>query len=102
MPEKNKRREEATPCVPRGGADGMGALDCSRPGKPTDHASIEAFNARLRAEGWNASWFFSMHDAKDRIERWRQDYNTARPHSALDNVTPNAFARQAHEARKIA
>ena len=26
-------------------------------------------------------------------------YNTARPHSALGNLTPRAFARQAHEAR---
>ena len=77
-------------------------LDLSRPGKPTDHAYIEAFNARLRAECLNASWFLSMHDARDRIESWRQDYNTARPHSALGNLTPRAFARQAHEARKIA
>ena len=77
-------------------------LDFSRPGKPTDNASIEAFNARLRAECLNASWFLSMHDARDRIESWRHDYNTARPHSALGNLTPRAFARQAHEARKIA
>ena len=43
-----------------------------------------------------------MPDASDRLERWRQDYNTARPHSALGNLTPRAFARQAHEARTIA
>ena len=77
-------------------------LDFSRPGKPTDNAYIEAFNARLRAECLNASWFLSMNDARDRIESWRHDYNTARPHSALGNLTPRAFARQAHEARKIA
>ena len=77
-------------------------LDFSRPGKPTDNAYIEAFNARLRAKCLNASWFLSMHDASDRIENWRQDYNTARPHSALGNLTPRAFARQVHEARKIA
>ena len=77
-------------------------LDFSRPGKPTDNAYIEAFNARLRAECLNASWFLSIHDARNRIESWRQDDNTARPHSALGNLTPRAFARQAHEARKIA
>ena len=77
-------------------------LDFSRPGKPTDHASSEAFNARRRAECLNASWFFSMNDARDRIESWRHDSNTARPHSALGNLTPRAFARQAHETRKIA
>ena len=40
-------------------------------------------------------------DARARLESWRQDYSTARPHSALGNLTPRAFARQAHEARKI-
>ena len=58
-------------------------LDFSRPGKPTDNASIEAFNARLRAECLNAFWFLSLHDARDRLESWRHDDNTARPHSAL-------------------
>ena len=77
-------------------------LKVSRPGRPTDNAYIEAFNTRLRTECLNASWFLSLHDARNRIESWRQDYNTARPHSALGNLTPRAFARQAHEARKIA
>ena len=31
--------------------------DFSRPGRPTNNAFIEAFNARLRAECLNASWF---------------------------------------------
>jgi putative transposase len=31
-------------------------------------AFIEAFNARLRAECLNASWFLSMADAEERIE----------------------------------
>lgn len=47
------------------------AIDFSRPGKPTDNGFIEAFNARLRAECLNASWFMSMNDAHDRIEEWR-------------------------------
>ena len=39
------------------------ALDFSRPWKPTDNAFIEAFNARLRAEFLNESWFLSLEDA---------------------------------------
>ena len=76
-------------------------LDFSRPGTPTDNAFIEAFNARVRAECLNASWFLSLADAWDRIEAWRVDYNTERPHSALGHLTPKAFARQAAEARKV-
>ena len=77
-------------------------LDFSRPGKPTDNAYIEAFNARLRAECLNAPGSYRCTTPRDRLESWRQDDNSARPHSALGNLTPRAFARQAHEARKIA
>jgi len=77
-------------------------LDFSRPGKPTDNAHIEAFNARFRQECLNASWFLSLADARDRIESWRRDYNEERPHSALGSLTPRAFATQAHQARRVA
>jgi len=76
-------------------------LDFSRPGTPTDNAFIEAFNARIRAECLNASWFFSLADARERIEAWRIDYNTERPHSALGHLTPRAFARQDQQARTV-
>ena len=38
--------------------------DFSRPAKPTDNAFIESFNARLRQELLNASWFLSLADAR--------------------------------------
>jgi len=40
-------------------------LDFSRPGKPTDNAYIESFNARLRAECLNAHVFESLEDAEE-------------------------------------
>ena len=67
-------------------------LDFSRPGKPTDNAMIEAFNARLRAECLNEIWFLSLIDAREKIEEWRSYYNGERPHSALGNLAPEAFA----------
>jgi putative transposase len=70
-------------------------LDFSRPGKPTDNAFIEAFNARLRMECLNEHWFMDLEDAREKIECWRQDYNRVRPHGALGNVTPEAFAGRA-------
>ena len=76
-------------------------LDFSQPGTPTDNAFIEAFNARVRAECLNACWFLCLADARERIEAWRIDYNTERPHSAMGHLTPRAFARQAETARKV-
>jgi putative transposase len=67
-------------------------LDFSRPGKPTDNAYIESFNARFRLECLNEHWFMSLDDAREKAERWRRDYNQNRPHSSLGNVTPEEFA----------
>jgi putative transposase len=53
------------------------------PGKPTQNTFIESFNARLRDELLNETLFTSL--AQD-------DYNNARPHSALGNLTPTEFA----------
>lgn len=69
-------------------------LDFSRPGKPTDNATIESFNARFRQECLNTHWFLSLSDARDKIEVWRKDYNAVRPHSSLKNLAPEQFAAQ--------
>ena len=67
-------------------------LDFSRPGKPTDNAMIEAFNARLLAECLNENWFLSLEDAREKIEGLRRHYNGERPRSALGNLAPETFA----------
>jgi putative transposase len=36
----------------------------------------------------NLHWFRSLRHAREEIERWRQHYNTERPHSALGYRTP--------------
>jgi putative transposase len=68
-------------------------LDFSRPGKPIDNAKVESFNGRLREECLNAHWFLSLDDARRKIDAWRRYYNEARPHTALDWMTPSEFAR---------
>jgi len=73
-------------------------LDFSRPGKPTDNAKVESFNGRFRMECLNTHWFLSLADAQRKIEAWRQDYNEARPHSALAWSTPSEYARRARLA----
>ena len=68
-------------------------LDYSRPGTPTDNAHIESFNGSFRDECLNVHWFMSIEDARDKIDRWREDYNEYRPHSGLTYQTPAEFAR---------
>jgi len=69
-------------------------LDFIRPGKPTDNGYIESFNGKFRDECLNCHWFTSLADARSLIEAWRCDYNHARPHSALRQLTPADFAKR--------
>lgn len=62
------------------------------PGRPMQNGHIESFNGRFRDECLNANWFTSLADAKRKIEAWREDYNTERPHSALGYLSPDEFA----------
>ena len=66
-------------------------LDFSRPGKPTVNAVIASFHRRLREECLSQHWFLSLAEARTTLERWREDYNNHRPHSALQNLTPVQF-----------
>ena len=62
------------------------------PGKPTDNAFIEAFNARLRQECLNQHWFLSLAEACVKLESWWERYNHDRPHSRLGPRTSEEFA----------
>lgn len=63
-----------------------------RPGKPVDNAYIESFNGKFRDECLNEEEFLDLLDARTKIEAYRVDYNTVRPHSSLGNRTPTEYA----------
>lgn len=64
------------------------------PGKPVENAYIESFNGKFRDECLNEHWFMTLDNARKIIEEWRVDYNTKRPHSSLEYMTPEEFIRQ--------
>jgi putative transposase len=57
-------------------------LEFIRQGKPVENSYIQSFNGRLRDECLNVEVFFTLADVRDKLERWRQDYNQVRPHTA--------------------
>jgi putative transposase len=65
------------------------------PGKPTQNAFVESFNGKFRDECLNEEVFTNLAEARSVIERWRQDYNQVRPHSAHGGLTPEAVHRRA-------
>ena len=67
------------------------------PGKPTQNAYIESFNGKFRDECLDQHWFTDLADARGKIETWRVEYNTVRPHSSLAYATPEEFAERFKE-----
>jgi putative transposase len=64
------------------------------PGKPIQNGFVESFNGRLRDELLNETIFRSLAHAREVLSDWRKDYNGERPHTSLDGLTPNEFARR--------
>jgi len=73
------------------------SLNFSRPGKPTDNGYIESFNGSFRDECLNIQWFLSLEDAREKIDQWRWEYNAFRPHSALNDLTPDEMMKKSKE-----
>jgi len=63
------------------------------PGSPWENGYNESFNGKLRDELLNGEIFDTLVEAKVLIERWRREYNTVRPHSALGYIPPAPEAR---------
>lgn len=62
------------------------------PGRPMPNGHIERCNGRFRDECLNANWFLTLADARAKIEAWRKEYNSERPHSSLGYLSPEEYA----------
>ncbi len=58
------------------------------PGSPWENGYCESFNGKLRDELLNGEIFYSLREAQIVIEKWRNHYNTKRPHSSLGYRPP--------------
>ena len=58
------------------------------PGSPWENGYVESFNGKLRDELLDREIFYTLTEAKSLIERWRRQYNSVRPHSALGYRSP--------------
>ena len=72
------------------------------PGSPWENGYVESFNGKLADELLEREVFYTLHEAKVLIERWRILYNTIRPHSALGYRPPAPEVISAAEAGSAA
>ena len=67
----------------------QGRMALHRAGKANErHGFVESFNGRMRDALLDETMFRNFAHARIVIAAWADDYNTGRPHSALDYQTP--------------
>lgn len=64
-----------------------------QPGKPAQNGYIERFNRTYREDILDMNLFKNIWEVRGITRQWIQVYNFERPHEALGNLTPAAFAR---------
>ena len=70
------------------------ALAHIQPGKPAQNAYIERFNRTFREDVLDAYLFDDLQEVRAITEHWLHEYNTIRPHDALQGLTPQQYAIQ--------
>lgn len=68
------------------------ALDFIEPSKAVQNGCLERFSGKFRDECLNVHWFLGLVQARQIIHDWREDYNSQRPYSALNQQSPAVFA----------
>ncbi len=67
----------------------------TQPRSPTTTGKIERFHRAIRTEFRTDRIFGSLAAAQAELDEWVEDYNTRRPHQALDMATPaDRFCRE--------
>jgi putative transposase len=61
-------------------------------GSPQQNCFIERFNRTMREEFLDAKLFFTIEQANEEAEHYREEYNYRRPHESLGQLTPIEYA----------
>ena len=62
------------------------------PASPWENGFVESFHSRFRDECLDREQLWTLSKARVVVEDFRQEYNAERPHSSLDDQSPQRFA----------
>ncbi len=74
------------------GADNKIIWSKIQKGKPSENAIVDRFNRTYREDILDSNLLFSLDYAQEITDTWIEDYNTLRPHEALNYLTPSEYA----------
>lgn len=69
-------------------------LNFIQPGKPAQNGYIERFNRTYRTEVLDMYIFKTLGEVRALTDEWLEEYNTVRPHQALNGLTPQTYTKQ--------
>jgi len=69
-------------------------------GKLQQNAFVESLNVKFRKECLDLNAFANLIEAREVSSRWKDTYNTIRPHSSLDYLSLLIF-REAYEKNAV-
>ncbi|MEM3434512.1 MAG: IS3 family transposase [Candidatus Methanomethyliaceae archaeon] len=74
----------------------------SRPNHPQSNGKLQRFNGTLKEECIRVSPLISLEQARELIAEYVQEYNTRRPHSSLNYLTPQDYLQgKEHIERRL-
>lgn len=60
-------------------------------GKPMQNGFSERFNRSYRQAVLDTYVFQSLNEVREQTDQWMKEYNEARPHESLGDLTPKEF-----------
>lgn len=71
------------------------------PGKPQQNGYIESLNGKFRAECLDRNLFDNLDLARVLTQKWKTEYETYRPHSSLNGLTPSEYAKSKGSTKQV-
>jgi len=68
-------------------------LDYTRPRQAHGQRADRVVQCRLRDEFLNVNEFITMHDVREKLNAWQNDYNHHRPHGSLGHLTRASWSQ---------
>lgn len=68
-------------------------------GKPSQNGFIERFNRTLREDVLDMNIFENIHQVRERIEEFSEDYNNNHPHDSLGDMSPTEFMNRKNKRK---